>query len=114
MSLYESDGTTWVKVGGGTGPAGPTGPTGPQGPSGTSAFMSGTGPPTAALGADGAVYLDLATTQFWGPKTAGAWPATPMGHLVANVMNYQTVKNVNATYAAVKSRYATYDALKNG
>jgi hypothetical protein len=97
-----------------TGATGPAGPTGPQGVSGTSSFMSGTGVPTAATGVDGSVYLDLATTQFWGPKTAGAWPAKPMGHLVANVMNYQTVKNVNATYADLKARYATYGALLNG
>ena len=111
MSLYESDGTTWVKVGGGTGPAGPQGPPGTPG---ASSFVSGTGPPAAGIGADGSVYLDLSTTQFWGPKTAGVWPSSPMGHLVANVMTYQTVKNVNSNYGAVKSRYATYNALKNG
>ena len=108
--LYESDGTTWIAAGGGGG----TGPPGPPGVSGTSSFMSGTGTPNAGIGVDGSVYLDLATTQFWGPKTAGAWPSSPMGHLVANVMTYQTVKNVNTNYTAVKSRYATYNALKNG
>ena len=70
---------------GATGPQGPkgdTGATGPTGPSGASTFVAGTGAPTAGVGVDGAIYLDLATGRFYGPKAAGAWPATPLGRLM--------------------------------
>lgn len=45
-------------------------------------FYVGTGTPAATLGVDGAVYLNLTTRGFYGPKAAGAWPATPIGTLV--------------------------------
>jgi PKD repeat protein len=41
-------------------------------------FVSGTGTPTAAVGATGAVYLDTATGLFYGPKAGGVWPGTPV------------------------------------
>lgn len=44
-------------------------------------FLVGTGAPTALIGGAGAVYLDTATRKFYGPKTGGAWPATPIGTL---------------------------------
>ena len=69
---------------GATGPAGATGatgPAGPPGPSGASSFLSGTGAPTSATGVDGALYLDLAALEFWGPKASGAWPGNPFGRL---------------------------------
>jgi hypothetical protein len=56
-------------------------------------FVSGTGPPTGAVGADGAVYLDRASLRFWGPKASGAWPGTPFGRLVP----------LNPTYAQIKA-----------
>jgi PKD repeat protein len=40
------------------------------------AFVSGTGAPTAAIGATGAIYLDTAAGLMYGPKAAGAWPGT--------------------------------------
>ena len=69
-----------------TGPTGPARPhqgtPGPTGPSGAGTFLSGTGAPTAGVGADGAVYLDRTSGRFWGPKAAGAWPGTAFGRIV--------------------------------
>jgi hypothetical protein len=94
---------------GDTGPAGPTGPVGaqgpqgvqgvkgdtgatgaqgPAGPSGASTFTAGTGAPTAGTGVDGAIYLDTTTGRMYGPKTAGAWPAAPIGILVRDATTY--------------------------
>jgi hypothetical protein len=79
------------------GPAGPTGPTGPQGPqgvagptgpSGAATFLSGTGAPGAGVGVDGAIYLDVSNGRMYGPKTAGAWSATPIGILVRDATTY--------------------------
>jgi hypothetical protein len=42
---------------------------------GSGSIMAGTGAPAAGLGSDGAMYLDLASGRFYGPKAAGAWPA---------------------------------------
>lgn len=41
-----------------------------------STILNGSGAPTADLGADGDFYLDTDTYQLYGPKAAGAWPAT--------------------------------------
>jgi PKD repeat protein len=46
-------------------------------------FVSGTGAPTSAVGATGAVYLDTATGSLYGPKAGGAWPGTPIGTIPA-------------------------------
>jgi hypothetical protein len=83
---------------GATGPAGPAGPkgdtgaTGPTGPSGASTFVTGSGAPGSGAGVDGAVYLDVASLEFWGPKAAGAWPATPFGRLMPLQPTYAQVK----------------------
>jgi PKD repeat protein len=45
-------------------------------------FVSGTGAPTVAVGATGAIYLDTTSHRLYGPKAAGAWPSTPLGVLV--------------------------------
>jgi hypothetical protein len=42
------------------------------------AFVSGSGTPTAAVGATGAIYLNTATGLHYGPKAAGAWPGTAL------------------------------------
>jgi len=55
--------------------------------------MSKAGAPTAGDGADGAILLDTASGRFWGPKAAGAWPATPFARAVP----------LNPTYAQIKS-----------
>jgi hypothetical protein len=57
------------------GPKGDTGDTGAQGPQGLpgATWISGTGAPTAATGADGDLYLDTAASEYYGPKTAGSW-----------------------------------------
>jgi hypothetical protein len=67
---------------GAQGAKGDKGDTGAQGPSGASTFVSGAGAPTAGVGVDGAIYLDTASMRLWGPKAAGAWPATPIGRLL--------------------------------
>ena len=63
---------------GATGPAGATGATGAAGAEGLdgNTVLNGTGLPTPALGFDGDFYLELGTTTLYGPKAAGAWPAT--------------------------------------
>jgi hypothetical protein len=70
------------------GDTGATGATGPAGPSGASTFVAGTGVPTAATGIDGAIYLDVSNGRMYGPKAAGAWPATPLGILVRDATTY--------------------------
>ncbi|HEU5007147.1 MAG TPA: hypothetical protein VFT67_09255 [Jatrophihabitantaceae bacterium] len=75
---------------GATGAAGPAGPAGPQGPAGVpgapgkagapgrdgNTIRNGVGAPDNALGNDGDFYLDTSTETLYGPKAAGAWPAT--------------------------------------
>jgi hypothetical protein len=51
-------------------------------------FIAKPGPPAAADGADGAVYLDTATLRLWGPKAAGAWPVQPLGRIVPLAPTY--------------------------
>jgi PKD repeat protein len=41
-------------------------------------FVSGSGTPTPAVGATGAIYLNTATGLLYGPKAAGAWPGTAL------------------------------------
>ena len=60
------------------GDPGPTGMTGAQGPQGDpgadgNGVLSGSGSPSAMIGADGDFYLDTSTYQIYGPKTGGAW-----------------------------------------
>lgn len=74
------------------GAQGPVGPAGPQGPSGASTFMVKAGAPIAADGVDGTVLLDSTTGRMWGPKAAGAWPATPIGRLVPIAPTYDQLK----------------------
>lgn len=72
--------TSCEKEAGPTGPQGAQGAQGPQGIQGTpgpagSTVLSGNGIPTSTTGANGDFYLDLATSQFYGPKTAAGWGA---------------------------------------
>lgn len=59
------------------GPPGPEGDPGPQGDPGVDGrtVLSGTGAPGPGLGVDGDFYIDTATSDIYGPKTAGAWGA---------------------------------------
>jgi hypothetical protein len=34
------------------------------------------------------MYLDTATGRFYGPKTAGTWPSSPVGILVRDATTY--------------------------
>ncbi len=54
------------------GPAGATGAAGAGGADG-STILSGSGAPSGGTGADGDFYIDTATSNFYGPKTGGAW-----------------------------------------
>jgi hypothetical protein len=49
------------------------GPVGPRGP-GT---IVGAGPPSNLVGFDGDIYIDEDPGEYYGPKAAGAWPASP-------------------------------------
>ena len=89
---------------GAQGPKGDPGIQGPAGPSGASTFLSGTGAPSAAVGVDGAIYLDTASGQLWGPKAAGAWPPASIGRLLLP----------GNTYTDVRARYNNYAALVAG
>jgi hypothetical protein len=80
---------------GASGPQGPQGLQGPAGPSGASTFVAGSGVPTAAVGVDGAVYLDVANGRMYGPKAAGAWPGTPLGILVRDATTYDQLAKGN-------------------
>jgi hypothetical protein len=80
---------------GASGPQGPQGLQGPAGPSGASTVVAGSGVPTAAVGVDGAVYLDVANGRMYGPKAAGAWPGTPLGILVRDATTYDQLAKGN-------------------
>lgn len=63
------------------GPAGSAGPQGLPGVNGQDGqtgnqMLSGAGAPLSTLGADGDHYLDTASATLYGPKAAGAWPAS--------------------------------------
>lgn len=57
--IYFNDGTQWVKIN-----------------TTTISFLSGTVNPTAATGANGDFFINRASNIIFGPKAAGAWPAT--------------------------------------
>jgi hypothetical protein len=46
----------------------------PGTPKGSYPFLSGTGAPTAAAGANGAWYFDRTAAKLYGPKSAAGWP----------------------------------------
>lgn len=57
------------------GPAGPAGPQGIQGITGNdgNTILSGTGIPAGNAGKIGDYYLDISTSNLYGPKTASGW-----------------------------------------
>jgi len=57
--------------------------------------LLGTGAPGAALGVDGQGYLDYASGRVYGPKAAGAWPASPFARLVTDAMTYDQLAKGN-------------------
>ena len=57
---------------GAVGAAGSTGPQGPAGANGTG-VLSGGGPPSAALGANGDFYIDTSANTLYGPKSGAGW-----------------------------------------
>lgn len=87
---WPQNGTSLTGPAGAAGPAGPAGPAGaagptgpqglmgPQGPAGTdgNTVLNGTAPPTGSVGHDGDFYIDTQADVLYGPKVAGAWPAT--------------------------------------
>lgn len=59
------------------GPPGAQGAAGPAGPAGVgSVWRQGTGAPSSGIGVNGDYYLDTATGDIYGPKTAGVWGAS--------------------------------------
>jgi len=68
---------------------------------GEGAFLSGTGAPTSGVGSNGAFYLDKTTGKIYGPKAAGAWPATATGRLVMPGNTYNDVLATYSNYAAL-------------
>lgn len=74
---------------GDTGAQGAQGIQGPTGPSGATTFLPLNHNPAAADGVDGAIALNYTNGLLWGPKAAGAWPATPLGRLVTDSMTYK-------------------------
>jgi len=64
------------------------------GVSGAATLVTGTGAPSNAFGADGAIYIDLTAgkLEFYGPKAAGAWPASPFGKLLPVVPLYDDLR----------------------
>lgn len=56
------------------GPPGADGADGADGTNGLS-ILNGSGPPGPGTGVDGEYYIDNLTYDFYGPKTAGTWPA---------------------------------------
>ncbi len=67
--------TPGTSIVGPKGDPGPQGPTGATGPAGTS-IRSDCVPPAPDVGNDGDFYIDTASSTLYGPKAAGAWPAT--------------------------------------
>ncbi len=65
-------------VAGANGPQGIQGITGPAGTNGTNGntVLNGTIAPTAGTGVNGDFYINTSTKTIFGPKAAGAWPAT--------------------------------------
>ncbi|RYF21504.1 MAG: hypothetical protein EOO42_10475, partial [Flavobacteriales bacterium] len=73
------------------GERGPQGETGVEGPAG-STILSGSGQPASTLGVVGDFYLDLATSNFYGPKKAAGW-GVPFSMKGANGENGATGAN---------------------
>jgi hypothetical protein len=64
------------------GPIGATGSTGLTGSTGYAPqFLHGAGAPSSGTGNNGDIYIDTATQNIYGPKTAGAW-----GAIVTNIL----------------------------
>lgn len=98
------------------GPAGPTGPTGPTGPAGVGpAILSGQGPPSNLLGAEGNFYLDVNFPYtLWGPKTSGGtWDtALPFtGFRAPQNLGVGTALALNTEYFVVLGANFTLSAL---
>ena len=88
---------------------------GTQGPKGDAGSMvrSGVGAPSSSLGNNGDFYLDTASYNFYGPKTAGAWgspvsligPLGPIGPAGSAGSNGKSV--LNGTRAPLSDRKST-------
>jgi hypothetical protein len=83
--FYVWDGAAWDSIGTLAGPAGPAGATGPAGADGADGtdgadgadgqtILNGTVDPTDNVtGTDGDFYINTASNEIFGPRTAGAW-----------------------------------------
>lgn len=82
------------------GPVGPGGVVGPMGPAGADGktVLNGAGAPGPGDGVDGDFWLDTVTSDLYGPKAGGIWPAGvsligPMGPMGPAGADGQTVLN---------------------
>jgi hypothetical protein len=77
--FYKKSAGAWAQVfsmqTGPAGVAGPQGATGPAGANGKTILSGITNPSNLYTGTDGDCYVNTATYTFFGPKTAGVWPA---------------------------------------
>jgi len=77
--FYKKSTGAWAQVfsmqTGPAGVAGPQGATGPAGANGKTILSGTTNPSNLYTGTNGDYYVNTATYTFFGPKTAGVWPA---------------------------------------
>lgn len=83
-----------INLRGATGAKGATGATGPAGSNGKDGnkIIAATGVPTMAVGSVGDFYIDLATSNLYGPKTTASW-GTPLNLKGANGANGTKILN---------------------
>ena len=85
---------------GATGATGTTGAAGATGAAGTNGntVLNGTANPIAAQGVNGDFYVNTATNTLFGPKAAGAWPATGVLLAGGGTTVVQSCSAVNNTF----------------
>ena len=89
------------------GPPGVDGAPGPQGSSGApgtpgTKTIWGTIPPASNIGSDGDSYIDSNARLIYGPKTAGAWPTTPLPFSEApSFVGYNALRNYGGSATLV-------------
>lgn len=111
IALRGANGATGANgANGATGAAGANGATGATGATGAAgaSFIAGPNAPTGGQGKDGDTYFATSTSTLYGPKTAGAWPATGTAiGVTATPRVFFLDVNLNGTEVA-GTRIATY------
>lgn len=81
---------------------------------GTGVLISGTTEvPTAGTGSNGDYYVNTVTGMLWGPKAAGAWPATPFPPIPGSAQKARAIPSIlfrsgQQAAAAINSALQTY------